>query len=74
MQVILKTDGRPLDNNVKLWTGPDNISYKMGVYVDNGAVPLLSVIIETQHGPNTIVACVVPTSLVTRAHLKSYNW
>lgn len=54
VQVVLSSEGRPLDADIELWHGPDNTPCKMRVYIENGRVRPLSVVIETPRGPNTI--------------------
>jgi len=54
VQVILSTEGRPLDADIELWHGPDNTPVKMRVYVENGQISPFSAVIETPRGPNTV--------------------
>ncbi len=54
VQVVIRTEGRPLDADIELWHGPNNIPCKMRVYVENGQTRPFSAVIETPRGPNTV--------------------
>jgi len=54
VQIVLTTDGRPLDADIELWNGPDNTPFKIRVYIENGELRPFSSVIETPRGPNTI--------------------
>merc|ERR1719253_1976088 len=54
VQIILSTEGRPLDADIELWHGPDNTPTKMRVYAENGQMRPFSAVIETPRGPNTV--------------------
>jgi hypothetical protein len=54
VQVVLSTEGRPLDADIELWNGPDNTPTKMRVYVENGQLRPFNAVIETPRGPNTV--------------------
>lgn len=54
VQVLLKTDGRPLNSNIDLWQGPDNTPHKIGVYIEDGDLRPFCAIIETPGTQNAI--------------------
>jgi hypothetical protein len=54
VQVVLSTEGRPLDADIELWHGPDNTPVKLRAYVENGQLRPFSAVIETPRGPNTV--------------------
>jgi hypothetical protein len=54
VQVLMRTEGRPLNANVELWHGPDNTPLKMAIYSEDGGLRPFNAIIETPTGQNTI--------------------
>jgi len=54
VQVILSSEGRPLDADIELWHGPDNTPFKMRVYSENGGMRPFAAVVETPRGPNTV--------------------
>ena len=54
VQLVLTTEGRPLDANIELWHGPDNTPCRMRVYGENGKLRPFSAVITTPRGPNTV--------------------
>lgn len=54
VQVLLKTDGRPLNANVQLWQGPDNTPQEMGIYIEDGNLRPFSAVIATPRDQNAI--------------------
>jgi len=54
VQVVLSSEGRPLDADIELWHGPDNTPFKMRVYSENGGTRPFSAVVETPRGPNTV--------------------
>jgi hypothetical protein len=54
VQVLLKSEGRPINANVELWQGPDNSPQKMMVYIEDGSIRPFSAVIETPKDHNAI--------------------
>lgn len=54
VQVHMKTDGRPMNANVDLWQGPDNVPMKVAVYVEDGRERPFQCFFPTPYGQNSI--------------------
>ena len=54
VQVLLKSEGRPLNSNVELWQGPDNCPQKVNVYLEDGGMRQFRTIIETPRASNAV--------------------
>ena len=54
VQILLRTEGRPMHTNIDLWQGPDNTPQKMAVFIEDGALRPFSAFVETPRGPNAV--------------------
>ena len=54
VQIVLSTEGGPLDATVEHWRGPHVTPTAMRIYVEDGQVRPVSMVIETPRGPNTV--------------------
>ena len=54
VQVVLSTEGSPLDADIQHWHGPDHTPCKMKVYGQNGKLRPFQAVLETPRSPNTV--------------------
>eukprot|EP00546_Thalassionema_frauenfeldii_P003462 CAMPEP_0178938352 /NCGR_PEP_ID=MMETSP0786-20121207/26282_1 /TAXON_ID=186022 /ORGANISM="Thalassionema frauenfeldii, Strain CCMP 1798" /LENGTH=724 /DNA_ID=CAMNT_0020617059 /DNA_START=337 /DNA_END=2511 /DNA_ORIENTATION=+ len=54
VQCHLATEGRPIDAQVELWDGPDNVPHKMSIYSESGYEHPFNAIVQTPGGWNTL--------------------
>ena len=54
VQVVLTTEGRPLDAECELWAGPGNVPVKMRVFVEDGQLRPFSCVLATPRGEKTV--------------------
>mmetsp|Transcript_8263 Transcript_8263/g.10483 ORF Transcript_8263/g.10483 Transcript_8263/m.10483 type:complete len:332 (+) Transcript_8263:131-1126(+) len=54
VEVILRTEGRPLNSNVELWQGPDNCPQKISVYLEDGSLRPFRATVECPGSSNSI--------------------
>lgn len=54
VQVSLKSEGRPIESRIELWTTPDYIPAKMRVYTMDGKKRPVNAVIETPKETNTV--------------------
>jgi len=74
VQVVLSTEGRPLDADVELWHGPNNTPFKLRVYAENGFHRPFTTVLETPRGPNTVaVRNIGQIEFPVRAEVASEN-
>ena len=54
VQVLMRTDGRPLNANIDLWQGPDNTPERIGIYIEDGRTRPFCCVIATPQTPNSV--------------------
>jgi len=54
VSVYLRTTGRPLNANVDLWQGPDNVPQKMSIYLEDGSLRPFRCTVESPGSSNAV--------------------
>jgi hypothetical protein len=54
VEVVLSTEGRPMDAEVELWQGPGNTPLKLRTYSENGRSRPFRTVLETPRRPSTV--------------------
>lgn len=54
VQVILESDGRPVNGRIDLWQGPDNAPQIISVFLEDGTERPFCAIVETPGGSNAV--------------------
>mmetsp|Transcript_15263 Transcript_15263/g.42365 ORF Transcript_15263/g.42365 Transcript_15263/m.42365 type:complete len:587 (-) Transcript_15263:2584-4344(-) len=54
VQVHMRTDGRPMNANVELWQGPDNVPQKVAIYCEDGRARPFRCFMATPYVGNSI--------------------
>lgn len=54
IQLLISSEGRPIDSNLELWNGPGNIPFKLRLFSENGLIRPLQTVVEIPKSPNTI--------------------
>ena len=74
IQVKITSEGRPLDSEIELWQGPQNVPCKIRLYVENGQLRPFHLIMETQNFPNTLaIKNIGQVEFPIKANVNTFN-